>query len=121
MRYVGTRQRRSEDPRLLRGEGRFVSDLSCPGMLHAGFVRSPHAHARIGSIDAAAARALPGVVAVYTAAELPALGKPVSARSMLPDMQIRPFSPLARDTVRYAGEPVVAIVAENEHVLADAL
>ncbi|MGH8642083.1 MAG: hypothetical protein ACRET6_10250, partial [Burkholderiales bacterium] len=62
---------RLEDTALLRGEGRFVDDIRLPGMLHAAFVRSPHAHARIGKIDKAAALAVPGVHAVLTFADLP--------------------------------------------------
>src|SRR5437588_3210321 len=121
MTYVGAALRRTEDPRLLRGEGQYVGDLSFPGMLHAGFVRSPHAHARIRSIDLVAARSLPGVVAVLTAAGLPALGKPVPGSPFPPGLHTRPFSPLARDIARYAGEPVATVLAEDPHALADAL
>jgi CO/xanthine dehydrogenase Mo-binding subunit len=121
MRYIGTPQRRTEDPRLVRGEGQYVGDLRFPGMLHAGFVRSSHAHARVRSIDVEAARALPGIVAVFTAAELPALGKPVPGHAFPPGLRTRSFSPLARDIVRYVGEPVAAVLAEDEHALADAL
>ena len=69
-RYAGTRVQRVEDSRLLTGRGSFVDDISRPGMLHACFVRSPFARARINGIDAAAALALPGVHAVFTAADL---------------------------------------------------
>ena len=67
---VGTRVERKEDPPLLTGEARFVADLAVPGALHLALVRSPHAHARITSIDTAAAAAMPGVVAVFTGADL---------------------------------------------------
>ena len=69
--HFGARVARLEDPVLLTGRGRFVDDIKLPGMLHACFVRSPHAHARIASIDVAAARAMPGVHAVLTADDLP--------------------------------------------------
>src|SRR5713226_3554790 len=70
--HFGARVARLEDPVLLTGRGRFVSDVILPGMLHACFVRSPHAHARIRSIDASAASAMPTVHAVLTAHDLPA-------------------------------------------------
>ena len=76
-RYVGTRVARVEDTRLLTGHGTFVDDVTRPGMLHACFVRSPFAHATINGIDASAALALPGVHAVFTAADLnPDVGRP---------------------------------------------
>ena len=68
---VGQSLRRREDPRLLRGMGRYLDDLIVPGALHLAFVRSPHAHAALRNVDARRARALPGVVAVLAAAELP--------------------------------------------------
>src|SRR5207249_5477107 len=72
-RLLGARVKRVEDPRFLTGEARYVADLVLPRMVHAAFVRSPHGHARIGSIDTSAAEALPGVVAVLTGADLDAL------------------------------------------------
>src|SRR5206468_13136085 len=69
-RYTGASIKRSEDPRILTGAGRYVDDIKLPGMLHAAFVRSPMAHARVLSVDAAAARALHGVGGVYWGAEL---------------------------------------------------
>ena len=72
-RYTGASIKRSEDPRILTGAGRYVDDIKLPGMLHAAFVRSPLAHGRVLSVDVSAARALPGVVAVLTGAELEAL------------------------------------------------
>src|SRR6266545_6129630 len=68
--YVGRPLKRFEDPRLVTGQGSFVDDLRLPGMLHAVVLRSPHAHARLLSLDAAPARALPGVVAVLTASDI---------------------------------------------------
>ena len=78
--HFGARVARLEDPALLTGRGRYVDDMMLPGTLHACFVRSPHAHARIKSIDAAAARAMPGVHAVLTADDLP----PRMATSQIP-------------------------------------
>ena len=75
VRNFGASVRRVEDPKLLTGRGCYLDDLRLPGILHAAFVRSPHAHARVRGIDAAAARALPGVVAVYTAADFGPLGR----------------------------------------------
>ena len=72
--------RRNEDPRLLRGMGSFVDDIDPPGVLHAAILRSPHGHARIGSIDASAARAHPGVRAVYVAADLGDFNQPAQSR-----------------------------------------
>src|SRR5262249_24151041 len=80
LRYTGARIKRLEDPRLLTGRGRYLDDLALPRMLFASFVRSPHAHARIVRIDAAAARALPGVVSVVTADDLRTVTKPLSPR-----------------------------------------
>ena len=75
-RYTGASIKRSEDPRILTGAGRYVDDIKLPGMLHAAFVRSPLAHARVLSVDVSAARALPGVVAVLTGADLDAMTVP---------------------------------------------
>src|ERR1700689_1292948 len=69
-RYTGASVRRSEDPRILTGGGRYVDDVKLPGMLHAAFVRSPMAHGKVLAVDASAARELPGVVAVFTGADL---------------------------------------------------
>jgi len=122
-RVVGTRARRIEDPRLLRGAGRFAPDIALPGLLHAAFVRSPHAHALIRSIDTAAARALAGVHAVLTAKELAQagvrlrmpLGFPSTA---LPD-NITPFV-LAPSEVCFAGEAVAMVVADSRYIAEDA-
>src|SRR5436189_5364599 len=78
--YVGRPLKRFEDPRLVTGQGSFVDDLRLPGMLHAVVLRSPHAHARILSLDAAPARALPGVAAVLTASDLAGAGRDLPPR-----------------------------------------
>jgi len=75
-RYTGASIKRSEDPRILTGAGRYVDDIKLPGMLHAAFVRSPMAHALVLSVDVSAALALPGVVAVLTGADLEAMTVP---------------------------------------------
>src|SRR5690242_18906235 len=75
--YFGASVKRREDPRYLRGEGRFVDDIKLPGMLHAAFVRSPYAHGRFTAIRTQAARALPGVAHVYTFADLERWMKPL--------------------------------------------
>ena len=82
--YFGAAVKRREDPRYLRGEGRFVDDIKLPGMLHAAFVRSPHAHARITAIRTQAAGALPGVAHVYTFADLERWMKPLPLFGALP-------------------------------------
>src|SRR5499427_4807706 len=116
MPYVGQPVLRVEDERLLRGRGRFVADLAPVANLHhAAFVRSPHAHAEILSVDASAALAIEGVAAVVT---------PDDARRLL-----RPFSvgvggerywPLALDRARYVGEPVALVVAADRYAAEDA-
>ncbi len=123
---IGERVRRNEDPRLLTGQALFVDDVDLPGMLHAAFLRSPHAHARILGIDVARARALPGVVAVYTAADLGAYWQPAPLLVPPPPVPGLVFNertqvPLARDKVRHLGEPVALVVAASRYVAEDAL
>jgi carbon-monoxide dehydrogenase large subunit len=118
---IGARITRVEDPRLLTGQGTFADDRQIPGALHAAFRRSDHAHARIARIDAAAARALPGVVAVLTAAELDGVVGPVRATSRMRNYHATTQYPLARDVVRFVGEPVVAVLAEDRYLAEDAL
>jgi carbon-monoxide dehydrogenase large subunit len=118
-RLTGTSVRRSEDPRILTGQGRYVDDLTVPGMLHAAFVRSPIAHGRITGIDVSAARRLPGVHLVLTDAELRAV-----TDDMVPtggDGLFTPtYSALARDVVRLVGEPVAIVVADCRSIAEDA-
>src|SRR5262249_18008510 len=118
----GARVARLEDPVLLMGRGRFVGDMVLPGMLHASFVRSPHAHARIRSIDTSAARAMPAVHAVLTAHDLPAhtakqIPMPVPHPAIAtPRTQL----PLARNEVCFVGEAIAVVVAENRYAAEDA-
>jgi carbon-monoxide dehydrogenase large subunit len=116
---IGQPVPRFEDPRLLRGQGRFVDDANLPGQAHLVVVRSPHAAARIRSIDAAAAARAPGVLAVLTGDDLAADGlgtTAVSFKRQRPDgspMFARPHPGLARGRVRYVGDPVAIVVAET--------
>lgn len=114
MSLVGARVLRKEDPRLLTGQGRFVDDVSPPGCLHAVFVTSTDAHATLDALDIRAALAMPGVVAVWTAHDLVDFPDLPGGH---PDME-RPV--LARDTVRFVGEPVAVVVAEDRYLAVDA-
>jgi aerobic carbon-monoxide dehydrogenase large subunit len=121
-RYVGARIPRNEDPLLLQGRGLFVDDVRLPGTAHAAVLRSPHAHARILRIDTERARTAPGVLAVYTHADLGALGGPLP--KLIPHPALvhhKTQYALAPDTVRYAGEPVAFAVAESRYAAEDAL
>jgi carbon-monoxide dehydrogenase large subunit len=119
-RYAGARVSRVEDARLLTGEGTFVDDVTRPGMLHACFVRSPFARARIQSIDTAPALALAGVRAVFVAEDLNT--DVVAAWYTLtgPDMPDVPRPPLAETEVRFAGDPLALVVAESRYLAEDA-
>lgn len=118
---VGQRIKRVEDPRLLAGAGRFVDDMAPPGMACVALRRSDHPHALITSIDSTAARALPGVFGVFTAADIEQELQPAIPASRMKGYYATPLWPLARGKVRYVGEPVVAVVAENRYIAEDAL
>jgi aerobic carbon-monoxide dehydrogenase large subunit len=121
-RYTGASIKRSEDPRILTGTGRYVDDIKLPGMLHAAFVRSPLAHARVLSVDVTAARALPGVVAAFTGAELETMTVPGPDALMALMGWPGPtpeFTLLATDKVRFAGDPVAIVVAESRYLAED--
>ena len=121
---VGAPVRRTEDPTLLRGEGRYTDDLNEPGQVYACMVRSPHAHGLIQGIDTAAARAMPGVLAIYTAKDLEAYGPHKCAL----DFKNRDGSPmkrpvrksLAADRVRFGGDPVACVIAQTAAQAKDA-
>ena len=121
--YTGQSLKRFEDPRLLRGEGAFVDDMKLPGMLHACFLRSPHAHANILAVDASAARSIPGVVAVLTGQDIAGKVKDVPSRYMreLEGVNVPEHPALARDKVCYVGQPVAVAVAQDPYVAKDAL
>jgi carbon-monoxide dehydrogenase large subunit len=119
---VGRALPRTEDARFLAGRALFVDDLKRPGQLHAMVVRSPHANARIVRIDASRARAMPGVVAVYTWADIAAIAQPIPIRlAPLEGFERYLQYPLAKDRVRHVGEPVALIVADDRYAAEDAL
>jgi carbon-monoxide dehydrogenase large subunit len=121
--WFGASVRRKEDPVLLTGRGRFVDDIHLPYMLHAAFVRSPHAHARIMGIDSAAAQTVEGVHLVLTHADLPESMRTRPIPVMMPNPIIKqPFMPLAlaRDEVCFVGEPVAVVIAESRYIAEDA-
>ncbi len=119
-RWFGARVQRVEDDRLLRGNGRFTDDIG-EGALESYLVRSPFAHARIKSIDVSAARAVPGVIAVYVAADLPFGDKDLPILIPHPNLTHgRTQRCLASEVVRYVGEAVAFVVAENRYMAEDA-
>ncbi|MGQ0601249.1 MAG: xanthine dehydrogenase family protein molybdopterin-binding subunit, partial [Anaerolineales bacterium] len=124
-RYFGSPIKRNEDPKLLTGQALFVDDVELPGMLHATFLRSPYAHARIVRIDVIRARAMPGVHAVYIAADLGDYWKPGPLLVSPPPVEGAIFNertqvPLAKDKVKHVGEPVALIIAESRYIAEDA-
>ena len=133
-RFVGAEVRRKEDPRLITGSSTYVDDLRIPGMAYVAMVRSPHPHAKIGAIDASAAKAMPGVIAVVTGDELAEYCGPLSGaageggsgeEASYEDREAEaeespPVWPIARGTVRWVGEAVAAVVAESRYQAEDA-
>jgi aerobic carbon-monoxide dehydrogenase large subunit len=117
---IGAPIKRVEDPRLLTGAGMFTDDRAANGALHLAFRRSDHPHALIRHTDTTGARNVPGVVAVYTADDLRDLVAPLRATSRMADYHATELYPLARGRVRYVGEPVAAILAENRYIAEDA-
>ena len=125
-RYFGERIKRNEDPRLLTGQGLYVDDVDLPNMLHVAFVRSPYAHAKINSIDVSQALQREGVVAIYTANDLGDYWKPGPLLVSPPPVDNIVFNektqvPLAKDKVKFAGEPIVMVLAESRYIAEDAL
>ena len=124
--FIGKRIKRNEDPRLLTGQALFVDDVDIPGMLHAAFVRSDYAHAKIVNIDTSTARQMPGVVAVYTAEDMgdewqpgpPLVSPPPTVEDVI--FHSRRQAPLVKDKVRHAGETVAVVVAESRYLAEDA-
>lgn len=118
---IGRSVLRREDPRFITGRGRYVSDLPIDGALSVVVVRSPHAHAAVGRIDAAEALHLPGVIGVFGLADLPEL-RGALPPPVVPAVAVRPYrqSALADGVVRFAGEPVVAVVATDPYRATDA-
>ena len=118
---IGRSVRRIEDRRLLTGRGKYAADFRLPGMLHGAVLRSPHAHARLHAIRAKAALGSPGVVAVVTAEDLGDVGRIPVRLGPRPSIVACLQPPLARDKVRYVGEPVAFVVAESRYLAEDAL
>jgi carbon-monoxide dehydrogenase large subunit len=121
--HFGARVARLEDPALLTGRGRFVDDIKLAGALHACFVRSPHAHARIRAIDTSAARAMPGVHAVLTADDLPARMAGRQIPMLVPNPSIktpRTQLALARHEVCYVGQTIAVAIATDRYLAEDA-
>ncbi len=124
---IGKRITRNEDPRLLTGQALFVDDVELPGMLHAAFLRSEYAHARLKGIDLSAALERPGVVAAFTAEDMgddwapgpPLVIPPPTIENV--EFYTRTQVPLVKDKVRHAGEPLAIVIAESRYIAEDAL
>ena len=116
IRGIGHRVRRKEDDRLIRGKGTFIDDVKLPGMLHMAILRSPFAHAKINGIDTSKASALPGVIAVVT-------GELMAQHNLawMPTMSYDTQAVLATDKVRFQGQEVAAVIAEDPYIAKDAL
>ena len=130
MKVFGETIKRTEDPRFLRGNAKFVADIDLPGMLHMAILRSPHGHALVKQIDPSAAMKLPGVVRVVTAADLgnmmplPCIWVPGGVESHFPPHPtgLPASNPvLSKDKVRYIGDAIAAVVAETRAQAHDAL
>jgi aerobic carbon-monoxide dehydrogenase large subunit len=125
-RFFGAPVKRNEDKKLLTGQALFIDDVELPGMLHAAFLRSQVAHARIKRIDVARVKQRAGVVAVYTADDFGAYWQPGPLLVVPPPIpgivfNARTQVPLAKDKVRHVGEPIAIVVAENRYIAEDAL
>jgi carbon-monoxide dehydrogenase large subunit len=119
-RFVGRSVPRTEDPRLVCGDGEFVADVVLPGMLHATFVRSPHARAYVRSIDTSEAMRVPGVVAVLTGADLNPLARDMRTMYEVESGDPRwRLTPLTSDEVRHVGDPVAIVLAESRYLAED--
>src|SRR3989442_6825137 len=120
---LGSPIKRREDPRLITGQATYVDDIKLTGMLHMAVLRSPYGHARITSINTDAARKLPGVVAVYTAQDLKgAVGNVPVAVPLPPHIPngMGIHGPLAEGKVRFFGDPVAVVIAEDRYTARDA-
>jgi aerobic carbon-monoxide dehydrogenase large subunit len=118
---LGSSTRRKEDHRFITGRGRYVEDMRAPGMLHAAFVRSPYAHARVERIDVAAALAMPGVAAVLTSADLPECAAPIPPSIVSPaSFRQAPHQVFGDPIARYVGEVVAVVAADDPYLAVDA-
>lgn len=121
MAQVSRRVRRVEDPTLLKGQGSYVDDLALRQMLSAAFARSDHAHARLRRVDVSRALEQPGVVAAITGAEMCRLASPIRARLENPGYKQTEWPALAFEKVRFVGDPLAVVVADNRYLAEDAL
>ena len=119
-RFVGAPIRRLEDPRLLTGHGSFTDDHAPPRCAHVAFRRADHPHARIVAVDTEGAARAPGVIGVFTAADLAPLVRPLRATSRMKEYHATEILALASDIVRYVGQPVVAVLADSRYMAEDA-
>ena len=121
-RIFGSGIRRREDPRLITGKASYTDDYALPGMCHAYMLRSPHAHARIKRIDTSRAKESPGVLAVFTGADIEGNLNAVPCAWLVPnsDLKVAAYPCIAKDVVRYSGDIVAAVVAENPYQATDA-
>src|ERR1700694_4026863 len=118
-RLFGKSIKRREDPRFITGRGRYPDDRKRPGMTYAAFVRSPHARARIRKIDVSAAKARPGVVAIFTGKDMTGVNS-LPCGWLLPELKIPPHPPLASDVAQYVGDPVAIVIADSQEAALDA-
>ena len=118
--YVGAALSPRETRKHCLGRGSYVGDLTAPRMLHAAFVRSPHAHARIGHVDAAAARRAPGIAAVLTGPDLAALTAPLRIAPPIPGLSPMEMPTLPTDKVRFVGDPLACVIGEDRYRVEDA-
>src|SRR5262245_4770037 len=118
--YMGQKVKRTEDPRLIRGIGHYVDDIKLADTLHAAFLRSPHGHAHITSINVEAAKKAPGVVAVYTGADVAGKIGLIPCAAAAPDMKKPDYPTLALGKVAYVGQPVAVVVASDKYKARDA-
>src|SRR5262249_55594647 len=118
---IGLSVKRREDRRFLTGRGRFVDDVRLPRLVHAAIVRSPHAHAHVVEVNARRARALPGVVAILTVADLPECAAAVPPLVATPKFRAYAQPAIAGPKVRHAGEAVAVVLADDAYEAADAV
>ena len=113
--YIGQPMKRVEDPRLIKGIGTYVDDLTMSGMLHAVFLRSPYAHAKINSINIDAAKAAPGVIGVFTGAEVNDKCGVVPCAAEIPGLKAPKHTVLAGERAYFVGHPVAVVVAADRY------
>src|SRR5438105_4348502 len=118
--YVGAALSPRETRKLCLGRGSYVGDLTAPGLLHVAFVRSPHAHARLGRIDIAAARRAPGIVAVLTGNDLARMTAPLRIAPPIEGLLPMEMPTLPTDKVRFVGDPVACVIGEDRAQVEDA-